>query len=160
MRNAKAASSSSAANCQRSGSATASPRQSRDDGRMMSSFVPSGASVASVTDRVLKVELKAPATAVHFTGDVAAFVSGEESVVLVDGAGAGTEVAVHGGGILCSVSDGRRLVTGGDDGKVVVVDAKGKIETLAAAARHRWIDNVAVHADGSVAWSAGLTAVE
>jgi len=125
---------------------------------MMSSFEPSGASVASVTDRVLKVELKAPATAVHFIGDVAAFVSGEESVVLVDGAGAGTEVAVHGGGILCSVSDGRRLVTGGDDGKVVVVDAKGKIETLAADARHRWIDNVAVHADGSVAWSAGKTA--
>src|SRR3569623_1927605 len=125
---------------------------------MMSSFEPSGASVASVTDRVLKGEVKAPATAVHFIGDVAACVSGEESVVLVDGAGAGTEVAVHGGGILCSVSDGRRLVTGGDDGKVVVVDAKGKIETLAADARHRWIDNVAVHADGSVAWSAGKTA--
>src|SRR3569623_430405 len=125
---------------------------------MMSSFETSGSSVASVTDRVLMGELNAPATAVHFIGDVAAFVSGEECVVLVDGAGAGTEVAVHGGGILCSVSDGRRLGTGGDDGKVVVVDAKGKIETLAADARHRWIDNVAVHADGSVAWSAGKTA--
>src|SRR3569623_1588787 len=125
---------------------------------MMSSFETSGSSVAPVTVRVPKVVLKAPATAVHFIGEVAAFVSGEFCVGLVYGAGAGTEVAVHGGGILCSVSDGWRLVTGGDDGKVVVVDAKGKIETLAADARHRWIDNVAVHADGSVAWSAGKTA--
>jgi len=125
---------------------------------MMSSFEPADASVASVTDRVLKVDLKAPATAVHFIGDVAAFVSGEETVVLVDDAGERTQVALHGGGILCSVSDGKRLVTGGDDGRIVAVNPKGEVETIAADARHRWIDNVAIHADGTVAWSAGKTA--
>jgi WD40 repeat protein len=125
---------------------------------MMSSFEPSGASVASVTDRVLKVELKAPATAVHFLGEIAAFVNGEETVVLVDDQGEGTPLDIHGGGILCSTSDGKRLVTGGDDGKVIAVNAKGEAETLATDARHRWIDNVAVHPDGTVAWSAGKTA--
>jgi len=125
---------------------------------MMSSFESPGGTVASVTDRVLKVDLKAPATAVHFIGDVAAFVNGEESVVLVDDKANATPLNVHGGGILCAASDGKRLVTGGDDGKVVAIDAKGTIETLATDARHRWIDNVAVHADGAVAWSAGKTA--
>ena len=124
----------------------------------MSNFEPSGAPVASVTDRVLKVALNAPATAVHFLGDVAAFVNGEETVILVDGEGEGKPLDVHGGGILCATSDGNRLITGGDDGKVVTVDAKGKIETLATDARRRWIDSVAVHADGTVAWSAGKTA--
>ena len=128
---------------------------------MMSSFEPfepSDASVVSVTNRVLKVELKAPATAVHFIGEVAAFVSGEETVILVDGEGEWTQLGVHGGGILCSTSDGKRIVTGGDDGKVVAVNAKGEIETLTTDARHRWIDSVALHADGAVAWSAGKTA--
>jgi len=128
---------------------------------MMSSFEPFDApntTVASVSDSVLKIELKAPATAVHFIGNVAAFVNGEETVVLVNGEGERTELRVHGGGILCATSDGKRLVTGGDDGKIVSVDAKGKVEALAADARHRWIDNVAIHADGTVAWSAGKTA--
>ncbi|GAA3847798.1 hypothetical protein AFIC_000717 [[Pseudomonas] carboxydohydrogena] len=125
---------------------------------MMSSFESSDASVVSVTEKVLKVTLKAPATAVHFIGEVAAFVNGEETVVLADNEGEATQLGVHGGGILCATSDGRRLVTGGDDGKIVSVDARGKIETLATDARHRWIDNVAVHADGTVAWSAGKTA--
>ncbi len=122
------------------------------------SFEPSDAAVASVTKSVRKIELQAPATAVHFLGDVAAFVNGEETVVLADNEGESTQLGVHGGGILCATSDGKRLITGGDDGKVVSVDAKGKIETLAADARHRWIDSVAVHADGTVAWSAGKTA--
>ncbi|WP_453998530.1 WD40 repeat domain-containing protein [Afipia felis] len=124
----------------------------------MSSFEPSDASVASVTDRVLKVELQAPATAVHFIGDVAAFVNGEETVVLVDDKTVAMPLKIHGGGILCAASDGKRLVTGGDDGRVMAVDAKGHIEKLATDARRRWIDNVAFHTDGTVAWSAGKTA--
>ena len=35
---------------------------------------PEEASIVSVTDRVTKVALNAPASAVHFLGDVAAFV--------------------------------------------------------------------------------------
>jgi WD40 repeat protein len=116
------------------------------------------ASIVSVTDRVAKVALGAPATAVHFLGDVAAFVGAEESVTLVPGEGDPESVVVHRGGILCSASDGKRIVMGGDDGKLVSVDAKSNIETLATDAKRRWIDNVALHADGAVAWSAGKTA--
>jgi WD40 repeat protein len=118
---------------------------------------PQAASIVSVTDRVRKVALPAAATAVHFLGEVAAFVGGEESIFLASSGDVAT-VAVHSGGILCSASDGRRVVCGGDDGKLVSVDATGQIETLATDAKRRWIDNVALHPDGAVAWSAGKTA--
>jgi WD40 repeat protein len=125
----------------------------------MSDFNPAegSASIVSVTDRVRPVTLAAPATAVHFLGDVAAFVGAEETVCLADGTNV-TSVAAQGGGILCSASDGKRIVTGGDDGKLVSIDAKGAIETIATDAKRRWIDNVAIHPDGAVAWSVGKTA--
>jgi WD40 repeat protein len=119
---------------------------------------PDTASIVSVTDRVTNMQLDAPATAVHFLGDVAAFVGAEESVTFANSDGEAKPVAVHGGGILCSASDGKRIVMGGDDGKLVSVDAGSNIETLATDAKRRWIDNVALHSDGAVAWSAGKTA--
>ncbi|HAO39035.1 MAG TPA: hypothetical protein DCR53_00400, partial [Afipia sp.] len=119
---------------------------------------PETASIVSVTDRVTNVKLDAPATAVHFLGDVAAFVGAEESVTFAGSDGEATPVAVHGGGILCSASDGKRIVIGGDDGKLISLDAESNIATLATDAKRRWIDNVALHSDGAVAWSAGKTA--
>ena len=99
-----------------------------------------------------------PVIAVHFLGDDAAFVGAEESVAMVTRQGEISRVAVHGGGILCAASDGKRIVMGGDDGKLVALDAKGEVALLATDAKRRWIDNVALHPDGAVAWSAGKTA--
>ena len=119
---------------------------------------PQQASIASVTDRVRPVAIGTPVSALFFIGDRAAFVGDEETVTLVAGDGDKATVNVHGGAILSSVSDGKRLITGGDDGKVVALDSKGEITVLATDAKRRWIDNVAVHPDGAVAWSAGKTA--
>jgi len=41
-----------------------------------------------------------------------------------------------------------RIVMGGDDGKLVAVDAKGEVTLLATDPKRRWIDNVALHPDG------------
>src|SRR5439155_21438660 len=57
-----------------------------------------------------------------------------------------------------AVAEGDRLVTGGDDGKVVVTDAEGKRSTLATDPKRRWIDRVALGPGGAVAWSAGRQA--
>jgi WD40 repeat protein len=116
------------------------------------------ASIASVTDRVRPLAIGMPVTAVHFLGDHAAFVGAEESVSLVNTADEISKVEVHGGGILCAASDGARLVMGGDDGKLVALDKKGEVTLLATDAKRRWIDNVALHPDGAVAWSVGKTA--
>src|SRR5438105_13387478 len=125
----------------------------------MSDFEPGDqASIASVTDRVRPVSIGAAVTAIHFLGDRATFVGGEESVALVDGEGDISRVTVHGGGILCTASDGARIAMGGDDGKLAELNSKGEVAVLATDPKRRWIDNVALHPDGAVAWSAGKTA--
>jgi WD40 repeat protein len=67
-------------------------------------------------------------------------------------------VPVHGGAILSSAADTGRVVTGGDDGKVVATDAGGRTAVIATDAKRRWIDHVALGPDGVVAWSAGKQA--
>ncbi len=56
------------------------------------------------------------------------------------------------------MSDGKRIVMGGDDGKLVALDDKDAVTLLATDPKRRWIDNAALHPDGAVAWSAGKTA--
>jgi WD40 repeat protein len=126
----------------------------------MADFTPSPeqASIVSVTDRVRPLQIGAPVSAVHFLGDDAVFVGDEEQLFVVAPDGAIAPVAVHGGAILCAASDGKRIVTGGDDGKLVVFEGKGSGTTFATDPKRRWIDQVALHADGAVAWSVGKTA--
>ncbi len=62
-----------------------------------------------------------------------------------------------GAGILCAAIEGSRAVFGCDDGVARLVDAKGQI-TAVADARRRWIDAVALHPDGSLAFTAGKSA--
>jgi WD40 repeat protein len=111
----------------------------------------------SVVERTRAVSAGAAVVAVHFLDDTAAFVLGEEALLLVAPDGEERRIAVHAGGILASTADAR-VVTGGDDGKVVATDAKGASETITTDAKHRWIDHVAVASDGTVAWSIGKTA--
>src|SRR5258705_8414891 len=116
------------------------------------------ASIVSVTDRVRPLAIGMPVIAVHFLGGDAAFVGAEESVAMVSGEGEISRIAVHSGGILCAASDGTRIVMGGDDGKLVALSAKGEVTLLETDPKRRWIDNVALHPDGAVAWSSGKTA--
>src|SRR5436305_2407198 len=113
--------------------------------------------IPSVTERVKPVATGAPVVAAHFLGERAVFALGEEALLFVAPDGAEQRVAVHAGGILAVASDGARILTGGDDGKVVATNAKGESETLATDAKHRWIDRVALGPD-AIAWSAGKQA--
>ena len=115
-------------------------------------------SIASITDKVRPLPIGMPVTSVHFLGDVAVFIGAEENAALVGAKDEISQVTLHGGAVLCSVSDGKRIVTGGDDGKLVALNAKGETSVLATDAKRRWIDNVTLHGDGALAWSAGKTA--
>jgi WD40 repeat protein len=115
-------------------------------------------SIVSVTDRVRGLAIGMPVTSVHFLGENAAFVGAEEEVALANADGKISRIDVHSGGILCTAFDGMRLVMGGDDGKLVALDAEGEVALLATDPKRRWIDNIALHPDGAVAWSAGKTA--
>jgi WD40 repeat protein len=115
------------------------------------------ANTPSVVERTRAVAAGAPVVAVHFLGRTAAFVLGEEAVLLVAKDGE-TRTAIHGGGILSAASDGTWVITGGDDSKVFVTGEKGDSKLVATDAKHRWIDQVATGPDGAIAWSAGKSA--
>src|SRR5438128_2878563 len=116
------------------------------------------ASIVSVTDKVRPLPLGMAVSSVHFLGDAACFVATEEKVAVANPAGEISHVETHFGAILCAASDGARIVTGGDDGKLIALNAKGETSVLATDAKRRWIDCVALHPDGAFAWSAGKTA--
>jgi len=111
--------------------------------------------IPSLADRVRTIATDAQVVGVHFLGHVPVFALGEETLLFAEG---DRKVAVHGGGILVSASDGERIVTGGDDGKLMATDAQGQTITLATDEKKRWIDQVALGPDRAVAWSAGKVA--
>jgi WD40 repeat protein len=111
----------------------------------------------SVVERTRAVAAGGAIVGAHFLGRTAVFVLGEEALVFAEPEGEQRRMDVHGGVILAAASDGARIVTGGDDGKVVTTDL-GSTRVLAIDAKHRWIDHVALGPDGAVAWSAGKTA--
>ncbi|MGZ3348348.1 MAG: WD40 repeat domain-containing protein, partial [Xanthobacteraceae bacterium] len=114
--------------------------------------------IPSVVERTRPVKADAPVVAVHFLGTTTVFVRGEETLLLVPKTGDTRTAAVHGGAILCSTADADRIVTGGDDGKVVSSGAQGESAVVATDGKRRWIDRVAVGPNGAVAWSAGKQA--
>jgi WD40 repeat protein len=111
----------------------------------------------SVAERVRAVKADAPVVGVHFLNDTPVFVLGEEALVSAAEDGE-KRFPIHSGAILASASDGARIVTGGDDGKLIATKPDGVHETIATDARKRWIDQVALGPDGALAWSAGKTA--
>jgi WD40 repeat protein len=118
----------------------------------------SGNDTVSVVERTRPIAIDGGIVAVHFLGRTAAFVLGEEAIILAPPDGEPRRVTAHGGAILDTAADGRRVVTGGDDGRIVATDGDGVTVVLASDPKHRWIDHVALGPDGVVAWSAGKTA--
>ena len=116
------------------------------------------ADTPSVVERTRPVAAGAPVVAAHFLGDSAVFVLGEEALLFVGKDGTERRVPMHSGAILAAASGGDRIVTGGDDGKLVAADAQGESAVLATDQKRRWIDHVAVGPGDAVAWSAGKQA--
>jgi len=115
------------------------------------------AAIPSLDDRVRRFDTDGAVVGVHFLNDTPVFVLGEEALLFAPEQGE-KRVRVHGGAILASASDGERIVSGGDDGKVMVTTAGGAVSDFASDPNKRWVDQVALAPDGSVAWSAGKTA--
>src|SRR5258707_2481946 len=118
----------------------------------------SRANTPSVVERTRPVKTGAPVVAAHFLRETAAFVLGEGAIVLGPRAGEAGTVSGPDGATLATAADAKRILTGGDDGKVVATDAEGESTILAADAKQRWIDHVAVGPAGALAWSAGRQA--
>lgn len=116
------------------------------------------APIPSLADRVRSVSAGGSVVGVHFLGATPIFVLGEEALLFAPKDEAERGAKIHSGAILASASDGVRIVTGGDDGKLIETVANGEHRELASDDKKRWIDQVALGPDGAVAWSAGKTA--
>jgi WD40 repeat protein len=121
-------------------------------------MAPSGSDIVSVVERTRPIAIGTGIVGAHFLGRTAAFVLGEEAIVLAPPDGEPRRIAPHDGAILATAADDSRVVTAGDDGKIVATDADGASSVLAHDPKQRWIDHVALGPDGVVAWSAGKTA--
>jgi WD40 repeat protein len=111
----------------------------------------------SIVERTRAIDAGAPVVGLHFLDRTAVFVLGEEHLLVVPPDGAPRRVAVHSGGILASAADSQRVLTAGDDGKVVSTDLKGEAHTVVTDPKGRWIDRIAAGPDGTIAWAVGKT---
>ncbi|MBB2963580.1 WD40 repeat domain-containing protein [Methylobacterium sp. R2-1] len=121
-------------------------------------------SAPSLTDHVADIAAGAQVSGAHVTA--AHWLKGTLALALADGGvllvrdGATETASAHpDSGILVAVGDGARLVSGGDDGRVVATGADGRSSELAQAKSGGWIDALALHGDGSVAYASGRNVV-
>jgi WD40 repeat protein len=115
------------------------------------------APLPSLSGRVRKIDAGGAIVGVHFFAHTPVFVLGEEALLFAGDDGE-RRVNVHGGAILASTADDKRVVTGGDDGRLVATFANGDTKELAIDDKKRWIDQIALGPDGAVAFSAGKVA--
>lgn len=95
-----------------------------------------------------------PVQAAAFLGDVPALARDDGHVTLGMPGNVRAVAAHPEAAILCSAPFGARLVTGGDDGRVVAISGDGRLETLYDA-KGKWIDALATRDDGAIAWAIG-----
>ncbi len=107
-----------------------------------------------------RLALGAAATAVHWIGEEALFALGDGVVLAASGDGEARRIAAHDGAILSAAvhPDGKRLLTGGDDGRINTIAPAGEIQTLAEL--RKWIDHlVASPISGVIVAGAGKEAL-
>lgn len=106
----------------------------------------------SLTSHVRDIAAGAEAVVAAFPGETPMLALGDGSVLFAE---TGERVqAFDGAAILCARADSKRIVAGGDDGKVIAIAADGTTATLGDE-QGKWIDALAIRDDGAIAWSAG-----
>jgi WD40 repeat protein len=115
-------------------------------------------STPSIAERARIIAAGTTVVGAHFLGDTAVFVLGEEALLFAAADGASHRAAVHAGAVLASAAGREHIFTAGDDGTVVATRPDGTVSPVAADAKKRWIDHIAVGPDGALAWSAGKDA--
>lgn len=113
----------------------------------------------SLLDHVTPIAAGAHVTAAVWLKDTLALALGDGAVLLA-GRGEVRRIESHpDGAILVAAGDGRRIVTGGDDGRVVATSPDGDAVEVAVAKGGAWIDALALHPDGAIAYGAGRNVV-
>ncbi|PZU90558.1 MAG: hypothetical protein DI527_14465 [Chelatococcus sp.] len=110
----------------------------------------------SLREHVVPVDAGEHVVATHWLKDVLLLALADGRVLRWRD-GALESLDAHGGGVLSAAGDAERLVTGGDDGRVVATGADGAPAEIARDEKRRWIDSVALSPSGAIAWNTGKT---
>src|SRR5579871_3142371 len=108
---------------------------------------------SSLAEHLRPLDAGAEVVAAAFLGEAPALALADGSVRLGEQSEQ-KRLDVHkGAAILTAISDGKTLLTGGDDGLVTAIGADGEARGIADE-RGAWIDALAIRG-GNFAWSAG-----
>lgn len=101
---------------------------------------------AQVYENGRRLALGAGATSVHWIGDEALFTLSDGQVLIAPREGETRRVEAHDGVILSAAlhPDGKRIVTGGDDGRIKTIAPNGGVQTLFEG--RKWIDHLVTSA--------------
>lgn len=102
-------------------------------------------STASLTSHVVAIAPGDLAVAAHWMGELPCLALADGHVALIRDGDVHRVAAHPEGGVLVAAGGPARLVTGGDDGRVVETRADGSCRELAVAANSAWIDAIALH---------------
>lgn len=109
----------------------------------------------SLVDHVAPIDTGAEAVACAWLGPVCVFALADGTALFL-APGEEQHLPLHPDGvILAAAASGTKLVTGGDDGRVVELSASGTSREVSRS-KGQWIDAVAA-SSGAIAWSAGKT---
>jgi WD40 repeat protein len=107
-----------------------------------------------LSSRVVPHQLAGHIMSAAFLGDAAFVATADGRVTMINTET--TAVQPHPGGLLVTAFTADSIVTGGEDGRIVRIRGDGSMQVLGDE-KGRWIDSLAVHGDGAVAWSTGKT---
>jgi WD40 repeat protein len=108
----------------------------------------------SLAAHVTLLAVGAHVTAAAFLAGVPVLALGDGTALRIDANGEKRIVLHRDAAILNAARAGKRLVTGGDDGRIVAIGVDGSIEEIFHA-DGKWIDALAGREDFSIAWSSG-----
>lgn len=104
---------------------------------------------------IQKIDAGSGIERIHFIGDTSIFILENGDLLLHSRDGEARTVTLFDGALLSSAASSKTLVAGGDNGDVVAVQSDGTHDVIVTDEKRRWIDQVALAEDGSMAWAAG-----
>ncbi len=111
---------------------------------------------ASLAEKVTAIDAGAEVVACGFLDQTPVFALADGAMLFAGAPAHRRAVAHDNAAILIGHCLGGRIVTGGDDGRVVETRADGSAAELASE-KGKWIDALALRDDGAAAWAAGKT---
>jgi WD40 repeat protein len=118
--------------------------------------MPTGSPKASLADYVTAISAGAQVIAAGFLGHVPTFAAADGTILLIDDDQHRRVPIFDNATLLVAAHNARIFVLGSDAGEIASIDRNGTITPLAHE-KGKWIDALALRADGTLAWSAGTS---